>query len=36
MLYKGDTCLIVGAPNTGKSILAMQIGLDIAGGKNLR
>lgn len=33
MLYKGDTCLIVGAPNTGKSILAMQIGLDIAGGK---
>ena len=33
MLYKGDTCLICGAPNTGKSILAMQIGLDIAEGK---
>ncbi len=33
LLFKGDTCLICGAPNTGKSILAMQIGLDIAGGK---
>lgn len=34
VLYKGDTCLIIGAPSSGKSMLTMQIGLDIAGGKN--
>jgi RecA-family ATPase len=33
ILYKGDTCLIIGAPSSGKSMLTMQIGLDIAGGQ---
>lgn len=33
-LYKGDTCLICAYPNAGKTILAMQIGLDIAEGKS--
>lgn len=33
LLSKGDTCIIVSQPGVGKSILAFQMGDDIAGGK---